>query len=250
LEDGILTDGKGRTVSFKNTVLIMTSNIGSKRILELVQSSRQSNDTMSDKRREGEYSQLTGVVKSELEAIMTPEFLNRIDDIVVFEPFSAKELSLIAVMMVVEITTRAQIERQLDLTVSRRLLQKMVEQGSASAVVSGARPMRRAVQRILEEAISDCLVQGFLEAGDVATFDVGDVEEEVHQQVGDMDGSNASFSVRICRTRGGEELCLEVEASSRDMIVDPPPSRENGGPRKEDEQELLENSLVVAHERL
>ncbi|KAI2490710.1 clpA-like protein [Fragilaria crotonensis] len=162
MEDGILTDGKGRTICFKNTILVLTSNTGSKRILEL--------SRMHDGRPE--YSQLVVAVKRELEATMKPELLNRIDEIVVFEPLSDEELTLIAAMMVVEITVRAQMERGIDITVTRALTKKVVEEGRKSAGQFGARPMRRAVQRIVEDPVSDAIVQGFLAEDDSAVFDL------------------------------------------------------------------------------
>lgn len=207
LEDGILTDGQGRTVSFKNTVLVLTSNIGSKRILELVQ---KANDgaAVGDKRTDpkASYAVLSGAVKSELEAGFKPEFLNRIDDIVIFEPLTDDELSLIASMMILDIVARSKMERNLDITVSGALLEKMVLDGSKAASQFGARPMRRTVQRIFEDTISEAVVEGFLVEGDVAVFDLRD-----------SDGD--STIVVVSRERDSETFTVEIEDSTRDIVA-------------------------------
>lgn len=222
MEDGILTDGQGRTVSFKNTVLIMTSNIGSKRVLDLVQNRSNSTDDIQ------EYSHLASAVLSELSSKMKPEFLNRIDDIVVFQPLSDLELSLIGAMMVVDITIRAKLERNIDITVSRNLLNKMVMEGSKAASQFGARPMRRVMQRHLEDAISDAIVQGFLFGGDAATFDT---EEN--------SAGSTPYHVVVSRSRDDKLLYVEVEHSSRDTPLHSP--QESG--ETSEERELEPNGL-------
>jgi hypothetical protein len=88
--------------------------------------------------------------------------------------------------------------------------------------------MRRAAQRIFEDAISDSVVRGFLEDGDVAAFDVRDAHDV---------GSDAPFSIVVCRSRGDEELCIEVEASPRDMIVESLPDEDETDERLETERE-------------
>lgn len=202
MEDGILTDGKGRTVCFKNTILVLTSNTGSKRILEL------------SKTHDGrpEYAKLVVAVKRELEASMKPELLNRIDEIVVFEPLSDEELTLIAAMMIIEITIRAQMERSIDISVTRALTKKIVKEGSKSAGQFGARPMRRAVQRIVEDTVSDAIVQGFLVEDDSAIFDL--VE-------GEVEGEGA-YQVLVTRSRDGATLLIDIEESSRDTLIEQP----------------------------
>jgi ATP-dependent Clp protease ATP-binding subunit ClpC len=220
MEDGILTDGQGRTVSFKNTVLIMTSNIGSKRILEMVKNEKNKQDGKQDggydelksssDTSDGrpEYSKLAGIVKAELEATLKPEFLNRIDDIVVFQPLSDKELSMIATTMVLTIIARAKRERDIDISVSHALLEKMVGEGSKASMQFGARPLRRAVQHILEDAISESVVKSFLLFGDSATFDVHEGADP-----------QSPLYVIVTRFRDGEVLSIKVDESSRDMVV-------------------------------
>ena len=167
LEDGILTDGKGRTVSFKNTILVMTSNVGSARILQ-----------ETNQHREGEdlYSKLLTIVKEELESSFKPEFLNRLDEIVVFSPLAPDDLTGITEKMLRETVDRARDERNLDLHLTDRLIERVRYEGSSNAARFGARPLRRAAQRFLEDSVSDALVKGFLKSGDVATIDLGKVE--------------------------------------------------------------------------
>lgn len=214
MEDGIMTDGQGRTVNFKNTVIVMTSNIGSRQLLTAAQAAR-SNETASksemkdDDDEKAVYNKLAGVVKVELEKVLKPEFLNRIDDIVIFKPLTEKELSLIATMMIVEIVARTKAERNLDITVSGALLEKMVHDGSKAADQFGARPMRRTVQRIFEDAISEAVVEGFLVEGDVAVFDL--------QQNGPV--NDDFMSVVVSRERDGETFLVEIEESTRDMVA-------------------------------
>jgi ATP-dependent Clp protease ATP-binding subunit ClpC len=217
IDDGILTDGKGQTVSFKNTVIIMTSNIGSQKILDLV------NEKSSPPSSRPRYSDLVRVVKTELEATMKPEFLNRIDEIVIFEPLSERELHGIATAMCLNIAARIRLEREVDIAVQPALLQKIVRDGGRAAAQFGARPMRRAVQHILENAISEAFVQGFLVEGDSASFDLlitddfddsFDVVEEC-----EIDGMR-SFCVTVSRSRDKSILEVHIEESCRDLVAE------------------------------
>ena len=129
LEDGMLTDGKGRTVNFKNTIVVMTSNVGSGRILEL---SRRTNEEDSDSYSDS-YAMLSHIVKEELEYEFKPELLNCVDDIVIFAPLSTRELTLIAELLVLETVTRAKKEQDIDLMASPSLLATIVMEGSLTA---------------------------------------------------------------------------------------------------------------------
>jgi ATP-dependent Clp protease ATP-binding subunit ClpA len=342
MEDGILTDGKGRTVNFKNTILVMTSNIGSKRILDLsrleeathlssastpringsplVSSSwaepmkpeeilkrmqnnpkaasllmqassdpeiwgairtamggspadllktAQSNPVVANFLRdlwgvieEGEsvkstgegnpisgvnairssfqetlsqwsdsaanafasglmnqvgssstesphsasdidlYIKLTEVVKEELESTMKPELLNRIDEIVIFSRLDTTHLSMIAELMIDKVLERARLEHNLKLTVKPSLLARVLYEGSANANQFGARPLRRATQRYIEDSLSDAIVQGFLKEGEVAEIDLAQISP------------TSKDLVVITRLRDSAELEVEIEDSS------------------------------------
>ena len=197
MEDGILTDGKGRTVNFKNTILIMTSNVGSQRIMELskveaafeqitrmdqeeeedddddtVNGNAKSKDEFQDEAADALYETLSKVVKEELESTLKPELLNRIDEIVVFSPLRPSDLKMIANLNLDRTIQRARKEQSMDITVGSGLVDIVMREGSSNAAQFGARPMRRAAQRFFEDAISDAIVRGFLKAGDAAVVDL------------------------------------------------------------------------------
>ena len=209
MEDGILTDGKGRTVNFKNAILIMTSNVGSRRIMDMskIEASLDKTEEVNggiEAKDEAEafYARLSGVVKEELEYEMKPELLNRIDEIVVFAPLGQSDLSMIADLILQKTVNRAQTEREMTLSVSHKLTQKVMQEGSSSAAQFGARPMRRAAQRFFEDAISDAIVRGFLKAGDTAAVDLAESEDHRH------------YSVEVKRSSDGKVLLVPVERVS------------------------------------
>jgi len=245
IEDGILTDGQGSTVSFKNTVIVMTSNIGSQQLLAAVREQSDdssSNDVTNDKSNEkAAYAKLAAVVKRELEAVLKPEFLNRIDDIVIFQPLTEHELSLIATMMILDIVARTQRERNLDITVSGALLEKMVQDGSKSASQFGARPMRRTVQRILEDTISEAVVDEFLVEGDVAVFDLRESDNDDEDDAG-------TFFVSVSRERDDETFLVEIEQSTRDIeVVAPVEPKASIEEEKDEEDEQGTNGAEPAY---
>ena len=208
MEDGILTDGKGRTISFKNTILVMTSNVGSHRILEVARNNAYPQSELYEDENSEEaaaaslYSELSNVVKEELEYQMRPELLNRMDEIVVFSPLSQADLGSIAQIIVNQIIQRAEKEHHLNLTVESSLVSRVVEDGSAQAEQFGARPMRRAGQRYVEDVLSDALVTGFLKEGDSATLAVEGTTNGHDEMV-----------VIISRLRDGQRLRVEVDSA-------------------------------------
>jgi hypothetical protein len=149
------------------------------------------------------YAKLSQVVKDELEATMKPELLNRLDEIVVFSPLSSTDLTSIASLLLQQTVKRAQTERRMTLELGDSLIQKVRDEGSAQASTFGARPMRRAAQRFLEDAVSDAIVRGFLEEGDSATVDLAPRA---------VDGT--CFVVQVTRKRDGERLDVNVENGS------------------------------------
>lgn len=205
LEDGMLTDGKGRTVNFKNVILIMTSNVGSQRIMALsklesaIQKSSQPNGGVDSEQAAADvlYAKLSDVVKDELEQTMRPELLNRMDEIVVFSPLSDTDLRSIAKLIMDKVVERAQAEQELTLKVTPALVKVVTDEGSSNAAQFGARPMRRAAQRFFEDAVSDSIVRGFLERGDDAVVDLkADRETDRH------------YVVEVCRS--SDSTTLEV----------------------------------------
>lgn len=202
LEDGMLTDGQGRTVNFKNTILIMTSNVGSKRIVDMSRLEAAAGGEGMNGSQETEdalHASLSEVVKEELEYAMKPELLNRIDEIVVFSPLSDVDLVSIADLILDRTVQRAQTEQELTLKLSPELTLKVTEEGSSNAAQFGARPMRRAAQRFFEDSISDAIVRGFLKRGDDAVVGMG------------ADTNDRHYNVEITRTSDGQVLQVPVD---------------------------------------
>ena len=158
LDDGRLTDSQGRTVDFKNTVLIMTSNIGSPQILEAQQ-------------RRASYEEVRTVVMGELRDHFRPEFLNRVDEVVVFHPLGTEHLVKIVEIQLQRLRQRLE-ERRITLTLSPAALRQLGARGYDP--VYGARPLKRLIQQELETPIARLLVKGELRDGDTAAVDVKD----------------------------------------------------------------------------
>jgi len=158
LDDGRLTDSQGRTVDFKNTVLIMTSNIGSQEILEAQQRGRS-------------YEEMKNVVTGELRRHFRPEFLNRIDETVVFHPLTIENLVKIVDIQLVRLRQRL-AERRITLALTPEAIQDLAKRGYDP--VYGARPLKRLIQQSLETSIARLLVKGELRDGGTATVDLKD----------------------------------------------------------------------------
>ena len=156
LDDGRLTDSQGRTVDFKNTVLIMTSNIGSPQILEAQQ-------------KGSGYEEVRSVVMAELRRHFRPEFLNRVDETVVFHPLETDQLTKIVEIQLERLRGRL-AERRITLVVSRPALRHLAERGYDP--VYGARPLKRLIQQEIETPIARQLVKGELKDGDTAMVDM------------------------------------------------------------------------------
>jgi ATP-dependent Clp protease ATP-binding subunit ClpC len=174
LEDGRLTDSKGRTVDFKNTLIIMTSNIGSKVIekggggLGFEFSGEAVEDT--------QYNRIRSLVNEELKQYFRPEFLNRLDEIIVFRQLSRDEVKEIAEIMLKEVFSRME-EKGIHLSVTEAFKERLVEEGYNPSY--GARPLRRAVMRLLEDSLAEEFLSGRLGEGDSAIVDVNDAKQVV-----------------------------------------------------------------------
>jgi len=169
LEDGRLTDSKGRTVDFKNTLLIMTSNIGSK-VIEKGGGGlgfEFSGDSVED----SQYNRIKSLVNEELKQYFRPEFLNRLDEIIVFRQLSKNEVKEIAEIMLQEVFVRLQ-DKGIKLNVTDAFKERLVEEGYNPSY--GARPLRRAVMRLLEDSLAEEVLSGRIKDGDKATVDIDD----------------------------------------------------------------------------
>jgi len=158
LDDGRLTDSQGRTVDFKNTVLIMTSNIGSPQILEAQQ-------------RHASYEDVRSLVMAELREHFRPEFLNRVDETVVFHPLETEQLTKIVEIQLERLRARL-TERRISLLVTPAALRHLGDRGYDQ--VYGARPLKRLIQQEIETPMARQLVKGELRDGDTATVELKD----------------------------------------------------------------------------
>lgn len=167
LEDGRLSDAKGRTVDFKNTLLIMTSNIGS-RVIEKGGGGLGFDFTATDL-VESQYQQIQSQVNAELKQYFRPEFLNRLDEIIVFRQLHKPEVKQIAELMLQEISTRLQAQ-EITLVVTEPFKDRLVEEGYSPSY--GARPLRRVLMRLLEDTLAEAMLSGQIKAGATAVIDV------------------------------------------------------------------------------
>ena len=181
LEDGRLTDSKGRTVDFKNTLIIMTSNIGSK-VIEKGGGGLGFEFSGADA-EETNYNRIRSLVNEELKQYFRPEFLNRLDEIIVFRQLSRDEVKQIAEIMLKEVFSRME-EKGIHLSVTEAFKERLVEEGYNPSY--GARPLRRAVMRLLEDSLAEEFLSGRIGEGDSAVVDVDDSKQVVIRKQGAM----------------------------------------------------------------
>jgi ATP-dependent Clp protease ATP-binding subunit ClpC len=172
LEDGRLTDAKGRTVDFKNTLLILTSNIGSK-VIE--KGGGGLGFEFADDQQEAKYNRIRSLVNEELKSYFRPEFLNRLDEIIVFRQLNKDEVKEISEILLKEVFERL-TEKEITLEVTDKFKERLVDEGYNPAY--GARPLRRAIMRLLEDVLAEEILSGRLGEGDTATVDI-DEENKV-----------------------------------------------------------------------
>jgi ATP-dependent Clp protease ATP-binding subunit ClpC len=165
LEDGRLTDGHGRTVNFKDTVVIMTSNLGTQEFQrQAIGFSRQ---------EKSEQQRLKSAVEDELKRTFRPEFLNRIDDIIIFQPLTEEQLKKIVDLLISEVERRL-ADRNIKLELDDEAKAWLLKKGYEPAY--GARPLRRAIQRYVENSLSSRILQGEIKDGETVVVGVsGDV---------------------------------------------------------------------------
>ena len=169
LEDGRLTDAQGRTVDFKNTILIMTSNLGTKNLTSpSVGFATEDEGSM--------YEKMKAQVDDELKKHFRPEFLNRIDDTIVFHPLSHEEIKLIVDLMLRRVKGQLRT-KDLDLELTDQLKGWLAERGYDPQL--GARPLRRTIQRELEDKLSEQILHGELGAGQLIVADLDEDGETV-----------------------------------------------------------------------
>jgi ATP-dependent Clp protease ATP-binding subunit ClpB len=164
LDDGRLTDSHGRTVDFRNTVIIMTSNIGSQYLLSI--------PFDGDERAiEREFERAKEKVLEELKYYFRPEFLNRIDEVIVFKPLTMKELLQIVDLLVQSVNKRL-ADKNIHLELTEQAKEQLVKLGYEPAY--GARPLKRTIQRYLENPLADKIIRGEVKEGDKVCVDYSD----------------------------------------------------------------------------
>ena len=164
LEDGVITDAYGQAVDFKNTIVIMTSNIGSQHVARTAGKLGFKTDS-----REEEFKDRRDLVMSEVKRTLSPEFINRIDEIIVFDALSEEQLQGIARIMIHRLNAGLK-ERDVQLTVTDDVCNWLV-QTTCQDRSYGARPLRRAIQRHIEDSLSEALIRGeFPERGLIEVY--------------------------------------------------------------------------------
>ncbi|MCZ6798585.1 MAG: ATP-dependent chaperone ClpB [Gammaproteobacteria bacterium] len=164
LDDGRLTDGQGRTVDFRNTVIVMTSNLGSTEIQSLAGENR--------------YDEIKQVVMLQVAQHFRPEFINRIDESVVFHPLTEEQIRVIAKIQLQDLTARLQ-EKDLSMEISERALDQLAKTGFDP--VYGARPLKREIQQAIENPVALAILAGEFAAGDLIKVDINDSGEFVFE---------------------------------------------------------------------
>lgn len=167
LDDGRLTDAKGRHINFKNTVIIMTSNVGA----SMITTQGKLGFTTAENEKKDKYDKLKDTVNEELKKAFRPEFLNRIDDIIVFAHLSKEEIREIVDLMMKDLFKRLS-ERELSMEVTDEVKDFLAKDGYSEAY--GARPLRRLIQRKIEDELAEEILTNAYEAGDVIVLKLKD----------------------------------------------------------------------------
>ena len=167
LDDGRLTDSTGRTVDFKNTVIIMTSNVGAREIVD----PKKLGFGSSEESAARDYENMKKNVLSELKKTFRPEFLNRVDEIIVFHPLTRNEIGQIAQLMLKEVSARLKA-RNITVSYTDEAKEYIAEKGFDKTY--GARPLKRAIQEMVEDRLAEEILDGRIKEGDTVKVDLED----------------------------------------------------------------------------
>ena len=176
LEEGHLTDAQGRTVDFRNTVIIMTSNVGAREIAQTTPLGFSGNDHagLSDK-------EIKSRVMAEMRKLFRPEFLNRIDEIIVFKSLTDEQIAQIVELMVADLRERM-IAQNMSINLTPAATKLIAKEGTDTTF--GARPLRRAIQRLLEDPLSEQILEGKWQSGSIVDVDVDESGENLEFKQG------------------------------------------------------------------
>ena len=172
LEDGHVTDAQGRKVSFKNTIIIMTSNAGAQRI---VSPSRLGFGT--DDSEEADYKKMKEGVMDEVKKIFKPEFINRIDEVLVFHMLTKENLKEIVRILLRNLSSRTNAQMRINFSVSEKAVEHIADKGFDKNY--GARPIRRAIQTEIEDLLADKLLAGEVKVGEKVNVDYDETEKKI-----------------------------------------------------------------------
>ena len=205
LEEGRLTDAQGRTVDFRNTVIIMTSNVGARDIAQTTPLGFSDSDQagLSDK-------EIKTRVMSEMKKLFRPEFLNRVDEIIVFKSLTADELGEIVELMVSDLRDRM-VAQNMTINLSEAARKLIAKEGTDTSF--GARPLRRAIQRLLEDPISEQILEGRWTSGSVVDVDVEGEGADAHLVFNEGTGSIPAPRKRDSIAREAELLLTNFDLS-------------------------------------
>ena len=203
LEEGRLTDGQGRVVDFKNTVLIFTSNLGTQDISKAVGIGFTANNETDD---DAKYERMKDKVTDELKKHFRPEFLNRIDEIVVFKQLTREQIVQMVDLLTARVAKMLR-EKDMGLEITDKAKQLLAKRGFDP--VLGARPLRRTIQREIEDALSEKILYGEVGAGEIVTVDVDGWDGESE----DTDKATFTFTPRPKPLPGVEEAAEEPAES-------------------------------------
>ena len=219
LEEGRLTDAQGRTVDFRNTVIIMTSNVGARDITATTPLgfSAGGEGGLSDK-------EIKSRVMSEMKKLFRPEFLNRIDEIIVFKSLTADEIGQIVELMVAELRDRM-IEQNMTINLDEAARALIAKEGTDTAY--GARPLRRAIQRLLEDPLSEQILEGRWTSGSVVDVTVSEAGDELVFSQGT--GSIPAPRKRDSIAREAERLLTNFDLDSAGVSPVAPTGALSGG---------------------
>nr|YP_009163679.1 ATP-dependent Clp protease ATP-binding subunit clpA homolog [Triparma laevis]BAS19133.1 ATP-dependent Clp protease ATP-binding subunit clpA homolog [Triparma laevis] len=185
LEDGRLTDSRGRTIDFKNTLIIMTSNVGAK-VIEKGTSNGSLGFDVAEDTENTQYERISALVNEELKNYFRPEFLNRLDEIIIFSQLTKDDVGQIAEIMIKQLTDRV-LEQGIRLQVTERVKEKLTDEGFNP--IYGARPLRRAVMRLLEDNLAGQFLSEELKPGTTIIVDLDD-NKEINIFVSEMESTD------------------------------------------------------------
>ncbi|MCL1863313.1 MAG: AAA family ATPase, partial [Defluviitaleaceae bacterium] len=170
LDDGHITDSQGRKINFKNTLIIMTSNAGARSIIN-----PKKLGFVSDNDKDRSYEDMKKLVMEEVKNIFRPEFINRIDDIIVFHPLDNDDIQKITRLMLDETADRIRKNMDIDLIYTNELVEYIAKEGYDQSY--GARPLRRAIQNKIEDELAEAILEGRFKEGDKVRGDI--IDEKV-----------------------------------------------------------------------